>query len=119
DGGRVDGDGVTRGVAVEARAGGNEGVHVRDADEHAVAAPGEALGVLDLVEVARLSVVNRRPKESAHVPDGRAGRCALARALVGHDFLLGFGREVWVEARVEHRLTGDGADVWRGSTFHK
>ena len=59
--------GVRRGMAVEGRLLRDEHVDVRDADPHADRAVGEALRDLDLIEVGRLAVVDRRPEQLALV----------------------------------------------------
>ena len=67
--------GVRRGVAIEGRLLRDEHVDVGDADPHADRAVGEALRDLDLIEVGRLAVVDRRPEQLALV----AHVCGIAR----------------------------------------
>jgi uncharacterized protein (DUF2252 family) len=84
-------------------------VHVRDADEDAEASRRVALDVFDLVEVARLLVVDGRPEHVAHVADARAGLRVLQAFKLARDL----GGEVRFEAGRRDGLARDAVQVWR------
>jgi hypothetical protein len=82
-------------------------VPVSDGDRHADrrAAIGGSVRHRELVEVARIVVVDRAPGERAQVPHGAV---AHVRAVgQGTGFGQGGGREVGLEAVVDHRLPRD------------
>jgi hypothetical protein len=106
-------------VTVDGRVFGDERVDVRDADEQAEAAR-LALGVLHLVEVARLAVVDGRPEQPAQVAHALDGRHRRGPARVPRLFNLArdLRGEVRLEARVGDGRARDGAQVWCVSFAH-
>ena len=101
---RVDRRGVGAGVSIERRAGRDRCAHVGDRDPDRGAAAGGAVRHRELVQIARVVVVDRAPGERAQVALGAVG----ARA-VGQGAGLGQrgGREVGLEPVLDHRLPRD------------
>ncbi len=77
----------------------NERVDVGHADGEANRAVGQSLGDFDLIEVARLRVVDRRPRAVAQILDAR-----------GHWRGRGEPGELRARGRVELRLEAGGRD---------
>ena len=104
---RVDGRRVSAGVGVDRGVPADERVHFRNGDEHAYPATGKLLRDGELIEVARVVVVDRRPCESSEVARRCVGRGAAERVRLTERGR----REVRLEAAVDHCLAGDPAEV--------
>ena len=102
---RVDRRRVHRGVPIDGRAFGDEGVDVGDRDEHPRRVTGERLGHRQLIEVARVVVVDRAPEELAQVPHGLFGR--LSRCRERRRLGQCVGRKIRIEAAPAHRRDRD------------
>jgi len=70
---RVDRRRLARGMLIDRRLFRNEGIDVGDAYHHLDAAVGKAFGKLDLIEIARSVVVDRRPQKAAQIADTATG----------------------------------------------
>ena len=98
-----------RGVLVDRAVLRHEGVDVGDADQNANVAVRQALAHLDLIEIARLAVVDRRPEERTQIALAvdEGGLVAGERSDLGDDVAL----EVGVEPVVGERLPRGADDV--------
>ena len=106
----VDRGRVPRRVGVDGGAGADQAVDVGDRHAHVRVVSGERLGHLDLVEVARLHLVDRGPEKGAQVAHARRG-CGVRGSPDSGDLRLDFGLEVGPEAAIDHRLAGRGSKV--------
>jgi hypothetical protein len=79
-GGRVNGSRVARRVGVKRRAFAHQSVHIRDGHQDSNLPTRKRFGNGELVEVARVVVVNGSPKQVAQIADivRRFGRPAMA-----------------------------------------
>ena len=101
----VDGRGVGARVLVDRRAIRHRRIHVGDRHEDGDRAVRQRLRDRELIEIARIVVVDRRPEMVAHVAHGRRG---LARRTVDR-LRLGDrgGRELRRQAVLHHGAAGD------------
>ena len=105
----VDGGRVRTRVAVERAARGHPRIDVGHRHEQLHGRCGEGLRDLQLVEVARVVVVDRRPRQLPEVAD--------ARPRLDRPFAEGLGlgegrrREVGLQAARDHRAPGDGPQL--------
>ena len=107
--GRVDGRRVGPRVAVERRTAADQRVDVRDRDEDLHLPGGQRLGDGELVEVARVVVVDRAPEPVAEVADRGIARDGgrRQRADLGQDRR----REVGLEPALAHRPPRDRLEI--------
>src|SRR5207245_11058957 len=108
---RVDGGGVRARVRVGRRPLRHAGVHVRDGHKHPRGAA-RVHGDGELVEVARVVVVDRAPEQIARV----ANRAIAAVGLAGRRLRLRARgrRELGLEAALDHRAAGDLTETLTG-----
>ena len=102
--------GVVRGVLIHRRVARDERVHVGDGDKHLRLAVGRGLGDRQLIEVARVVIVDGAPQQLPQVQD--IGRWALGFGLwallfEGRDLFQRRGGKVGLEAAVAHRLVSN------------
>jgi hypothetical protein len=64
------------------------------------------VGPLDLVEIARIVVIDGRPEQRSEIAQGRIGLEAN-----GLELALGLGRKIGREAVIDHFLAGRGGEV--------
>ncbi len=109
----VNGSRFVLGVGIDGRTARNHGIHVRDPHQHTDSAI-DAFGPLDLVEIARVVVVDRRPGQGSEVGDARLGP-RLERSHLRNG---GLGK-IGLEAALDHLPAGGGqqveaqrADLW-------
>ncbi len=101
---------VDAGVAVDGRASGHQRVDVGDRDPQTKGAVGPALADRQLVEVPRIVVVDRAPRELPQVLHGRRARGARD----GAELVLHGGRELGFEPLLPHHAVGDADQVSAG-----
>jgi len=101
---RVDRRRVGARVFVGRRAVGHERVHVGNRHEQFRPAAAERFGHRQLVQIARIVVVDRRPQQGALVADRRVARCAGVR---GACFVERRRRELREQSVTEHRAVRD------------
>ena len=89
-------------MIVDRRAALHERVHVRNGDEDANFAVAGVLRDRELIEIARVVVVDRAPQQLAHV-----ARIILGRLVDRGELFLDGGPEVRRETLVAHRLVGN------------
>jgi len=95
-------------VLVERTSLGNENVNVRHADHETNAAIWQLFRHFDLVEIARLGVVDRRPRAIAEISNRRSDR---SRAVNRIELPLGFGGDVGFEPGRENGTARGGRQI--------
>ena len=80
-------------------------IHIGHPHQHADSA-GDALGPLDLVEIARIVVVDGGPEQR-----GQIAQAAVRLRVDGGELPLGFGREIGLEAVIDHLLARGGSQI--------
>ena len=97
------------GVLVRGRASLDRGIDIRDSHQHANLAIRQLLRPLDLVKIARLGVIDGRPKQSAQIATGvRSGGASWSRwrGFDGIDLGHDLGRKIRLEPAADHLRPG-------------
>ena len=96
-------------MIVDGGAGRHQRVDIRDCDHDLDDSVGERFGDGELIEIARVVVVDGRPEQGAQVADRRTGlRVGLGDRL---RLSLCFRREVGQQPVLDHGLSRDGGEV--------
>ena len=98
---RVDGGRVARRVRIGGGTECHQGVHIGNADQEADASVRQAFRDLDLIEIARLAIVDRRPGERAQVAHVTRERI-VGWVLEQRDLAHHLRREIGLEAVRTH-----------------
>ena len=98
------------GMAVDDRAGVNARVHIGHADQHANTPIGQLLGPLDLIQILRGIIVDRRPEQAAQI-FGSLRRGQLGVSLNCAQFAVGSGRKIGLKTVLDHRGMGRGDKI--------
>ncbi len=69
--------------------------------------PADALGPFDLVEIARIVVIDGRPQQGGEVAQARGRGCGVD----GRELPFGIGRKIGLEAVIDHFLPGGGGEI--------